>query len=91
MMIPDRIQALIHKLEVEGGARWLNYVTLMVAVMALAVWYDTHCYVAFRSPEAMDAAQVARNARPQSAWPECAPDINRVAGGEGKNTESPHA
>jgi len=61
MMIPDRIQALIHKLEVEGGARWLNYVTLMVAVMALAVWYDTHCYVAFRSPEAMDAAQVARN------------------------------
>ena len=61
MMIPDRIQALIHKLEVEGGARWMNYLALMVAVMALAVWYDTHCYVAFRAPEAMDAAQVARN------------------------------
>ena len=61
MLIPDRIQALIHKLEVEGGARWLNYVALLVAVVALAVWYDTHCYVAFRAPEAMDAAQVARN------------------------------
>ena len=61
MMITERIQALIHKIEVEAGARWLNYVTLMVAVAALAVWYDLHCYHNFDSPEAMDAAQVARN------------------------------
>lgn len=61
MMIAERIQTFIHKLEVEGGARWLNYVMLTLAVMALAVRYDTHCYRNFSSPEAMDAAQVARN------------------------------
>lgn len=61
MMIAERIQALIHKLEVEAGTRWLNYLTLTVAVLSLAVWYDLHCYRNFASPEAMDAAQVARN------------------------------
>lgn len=61
MMISERIQAFIHKLEVESGARWLNYFVLGLAVLALAVWYDTHCYLNFRAPEAMDAAQVARN------------------------------
>src|ERR1035438_9325569 len=61
MMIAERTQALIHKLEVEGGARWLNYLTLTVAVLSLAVWYDLHCYRNFNTPEAMDAAQVARN------------------------------
>lgn len=60
-MIAERIQALIHKLEVEAGARWLNYVALTVAVLSLAVWYDLHCYRDFVAPEAMDAAQVARN------------------------------
>lgn len=60
MMIAERIQALIHKLEI-GGARWLNYTALTVAVLGLAVWYDTHCYRNFNTPEAMDAAQVARN------------------------------
>ncbi len=60
MMIAERIQALIHKLEV-GGARWMNYLALTVAVLSLAVWYDLHCYRNFAGPEAMDAAQVARN------------------------------
>ena len=60
MMIAERIQALIHKLEV-GGARRLNYVALTLAVLSLALWYDTHCYHNFNSPEAMDKAQVARN------------------------------
>lgn len=60
MMISERIQAVIHALEV-GGARRLNYVTLAVAVFSLAFWYDIHCYHNFNSPEAMDAAQVARN------------------------------
>src|ERR1019366_9235922 len=59
-MSAEWIQALIHKLEV-GGARRLNYVALAVAVMSLAVWYDLHCYRNFTAPEAMDAAQVARN------------------------------
>src|SRR5580704_1536117 len=60
MMITERIQAVIHALEV-SGARWLNYVALTVMVVALGVWYDTHCYHNFSAPEAMDAAQVARN------------------------------
>jgi len=55
------IQELIHKLEVAGGARWLNYLALTLAVLGLGVWYDTHCYRDFSAPEAMDAAQVARN------------------------------
>lgn len=62
MMNAERIQATIHKLEVDdAGTRWVNYVAIMLAVAALAVWYDTHCYLNFSAPEAMDAAQVARN------------------------------
>jgi len=61
MMISERIQMLIHKLEVQSGTRWLNYLALTVAVLSLAVWYDLHCYRNFAAPEAMDAAQVARN------------------------------
>ena len=60
MMISERIQAAIHALEVRGG-RWLNYAVLTLMVLALVVWYDTHCYRNFNAPEAMDAAQVARN------------------------------
>lgn len=60
MLMAERIQWLIHKLEV-GGARRLNYLVLTLAVVSLAVWYDTHCYRNFATPEAMDAAQVARN------------------------------
>lgn len=61
MINEERIQALIHKLEVAGGGRWVNYLALTVAVLGLAVWYDTHDYRDFATPEAMDAAQVARN------------------------------
>jgi hypothetical protein len=61
MIISERIQTLIHKFEVGGGARWQNYLTMLLVVLALAVWYDTHCYHNFDSAEAMDAAQVGRN------------------------------
>src|ERR1035437_5543951 len=61
MINAERIQELIHKLEVDSGVRRLNYLVLTLAVVALAVWYDTHCYRNFASPEAMDAAQVGRN------------------------------
>src|SRR5215469_18047958 len=61
MMIAERIQALIHKYEVDEGARWINYLALTLLVILLAFRYDTHCYRNFSSPEAMDAAQVARN------------------------------
>jgi hypothetical protein len=60
-MIAERLQTFIHQLEVERGVRWLNYAVLTLVVLALAVRYDTHCYRNFSSPEAMDAAQVARN------------------------------
>ena len=61
MLTVERIQAVIHKLEVDTGARWLNYLVLTLAIMLLGVWYDTHCYHSFNAPAAMDAAQVARN------------------------------
>ena len=60
-MNAESIQALIHKLEVAGGARRVNFLALTVAVLSLAIWYDLHCYRNFATPEAMDAAQVARN------------------------------
>jgi hypothetical protein len=59
-MMSERIQAFIHKLESDAGARWMNYCVLVLLVLALAVWYDVHCYHNFNSPEAMDAAQVGR-------------------------------
>ena len=61
MMLSERIQALIHATEVGGGARLLRYVTLAVMVFALVFLYDLRAYRNFNSPEAMDAAQVARN------------------------------
>jgi hypothetical protein len=61
MMIAERIQGLIHLMEEGRGARWLRIVTLVLAVIALAVVYDSLCYRNFLAPEAMDAAQVARN------------------------------
>ncbi len=61
MMIAERIQGLIHLMEEGRGARWLRIATLVLAVIALAVVYDSLCYRNFLAPEAMDAAQVARN------------------------------
>ena len=61
MMLSERIQALIHSGEVGGGSRLLRYVMLAVMVFALVFFYDLRAYHNFNSPEAMDAAQVARN------------------------------
>ncbi len=61
MMISERIQHLIHALEVGRFSRWVQLLPLAVAVIALAVLYDLSSYRGFNSPEAMDAAQVARN------------------------------
>ena len=61
MIISERVQKLIHLIEVEAGGRWLNYLALAIIVFALGFWYDIHSYKNFSSPEAMDAAQVARN------------------------------
>jgi hypothetical protein len=60
-MATPKIQALIHKLEVGGGARILQYIMLAVLVLGLVFVYDLRAYRGFAAPEAMDAAQVARN------------------------------
>jgi hypothetical protein len=61
MMISERIQRVIHALEVGVLSRWLQFLPLVVAVIGLAVLYDLNAYRSFNSVEAMDAAQVARN------------------------------
>jgi hypothetical protein len=61
MQIAERIQAVIYALEVGRGARWLRALALVTTVVALAVVYDSLAYHNFSAPEAMDAAQVARN------------------------------
>ena len=57
----ERIQRLIHALEVGTFARRLQLLPLAVAVIGLAVLYDLTAYRGFNSPEAMDAAQVAHH------------------------------
>jgi hypothetical protein len=61
MQIQEIIQATIHKLEVGGGARFLRVAALVVAILTLAVAYDSRAYRNFSTPEAMDSAQLARN------------------------------
>jgi 4-amino-4-deoxy-L-arabinose transferase-like glycosyltransferase len=55
------LQNWIHKLEVGAGQKILSVVTLVVAVVALALVYDLRAYRNFSSEEAMDSAQLARN------------------------------
>ena len=55
------IQMLIHKLEVGAGSRYLRIVALALGVIALVFLYDIRAYRNLATPEAMDAAQLARN------------------------------
>ena len=61
MFIRERIQTFIHAVEVGRGLRWVRFVVLGLAVLALAWFYDLTAYRNFNSPEAMDSAQLARN------------------------------
>ena len=61
MPLAEIIQYLIHKLEVGAVPRFCRITALLLAVVALAVLYDVHAYRNFATPEAMDAAQLARN------------------------------
>jgi hypothetical protein len=61
MLIKERLQFLIHTMEVGRFSRWLQLLPLAVAVVGLAVLYDVSCYRGFSSLEAMDGAQLARN------------------------------
>ncbi len=60
-MMHERIQGWIHALEVGVFARWLIVLPVAVVMLGLIVLYDVRAYRSFSSPEAMDAAQVARN------------------------------
>jgi len=61
MPLGELIQMLIHKLEVGAGSRYLRIVALALSVILLAIRYDLHAYRNLAAPEAMDAAQLARN------------------------------
>jgi hypothetical protein len=61
MPLTEMIQKLIHLLEVGRGARYLRHFVLGLAVFGLAFRYDLYAYRNFSTPEAMDAAQLARN------------------------------
>ncbi len=61
MYIGEGVQDLIHKLEVGAGRRIVRSAVLTLVVVALAVLYDLRSYRNFSTPEAMDAAQLARN------------------------------
>lgn len=60
-MASQKVQEWIHKMEVGGGARVVWMITAAAAVLALVLFYDLRAYRNFSAPEAMDAAQVARN------------------------------
>ena len=61
MLIREQIQGLIHTIEVGSGRFWVRVILLTVAGLTLAGIYDLTVYRSFNSPEAMDAAQVARH------------------------------
>jgi len=55
------LQEFIHSLEEGTGARAMKWVGFVVTFITLAVAYDLRGWRNFSSPEAMDAAQLARN------------------------------
>src|SRR5687768_10353767 len=59
--MPLFAQDLIHKFEVGAGSRWLRIGVSIVAVVALALFYNMALFRNFSTSEAMDAAQLARN------------------------------
>ena len=61
MPLTEQIQNIIHKIEVGAGQRYLRNLVLALFVLGLAVIYDVRAYRNLAAPEAMDAAQVARN------------------------------
>jgi len=61
MKIAEQVQSAIHTLEVGRGAQVISALAILAIFTALAVLFDVRAYHGFNSPEAMDAAQVARN------------------------------
>ncbi|HEY3761484.1 MAG TPA: glycosyltransferase family 39 protein [Verrucomicrobiae bacterium] len=61
MLLRERIQFIIHQMDVGIGQRVLRYVLLALVIFSMGVWYDLHAYKSMFTPEGMDAAQLARN------------------------------
>ncbi|TAK92929.1 MAG: hypothetical protein EPO07_18840 [Verrucomicrobia bacterium] len=55
------VQELIHKLEVGPGFKYIRRALIVLALVGLAVGYNWRNFRNFSAPEAMDAAQLARN------------------------------
>jgi len=56
-----QLQEFIHKFEVGEGTRAVKWVAAVLGLAALVTVYDLRAYRNFSTPEAMDAAQLARN------------------------------
>jgi len=56
-----RLQQWIHRLEVGGGTKYVRWLLVVVGFVAVAAIYDLFCFRHFANPEAMEAAQLARN------------------------------
>jgi hypothetical protein len=61
MPLTELIQKFIHMLEVGAGSRYLRILAVGLGVIGLALLYDIRVYRNLSAPEAMDAAQLARN------------------------------
>jgi len=61
MLKMPRLQETIHLLEEGRGAQVIKFVACLLAFVGLCVFYHTHCFKNFSTPEAMDSAQLARN------------------------------
>ena len=55
------LQEMIHSFEEGAGARALKWIGFIAVFLLLAVGYDLRAYKNLSNPDAMDAAQVARN------------------------------
>lgn len=55
------LQEWIHLLEEGEGVRWLRGLLAVFVLIGLATLYNHRCFRHFSNPEAMDAAQLARN------------------------------
>jgi 4-amino-4-deoxy-L-arabinose transferase-like glycosyltransferase len=57
----NKLQKAIHRLEVGGGTRYVQIGFAVLALLLFAVCYNWRAFRNMSCPEAMDAAQVARN------------------------------
>jgi hypothetical protein len=55
------LQEWIHLIEEGAGSRWIRSLLFVVFLIGLATLYNHRCFRHFSNPEAMDAAQLARN------------------------------